>query len=75
MLELLYDIISLKVLGIDLVMHDMSCVAYPILRFLDAQQNPVLNELYNGIHMIMRNNVLYCAEFFCYFVNSFLKIN
>jgi hypothetical protein len=62
MLELLCDIISLKVLGIDLAMHDMSCVVYPIFKFLDAQQNPVLNELYNGIYM--RNIVLYCAEFF-----------
>lgn len=43
MLELLCDIISLKVLGIELVMHDMSCVVYPISKFLDAQQNPVLN--------------------------------
>jgi hypothetical protein len=67
MLELLCDIISLKVLGIDLVMHDMSCVVYPIFKFLDAQQNPVLNELYNGIHMIMRNNVLYCALLLCEF--------
>jgi hypothetical protein len=64
MLELLCDIISLKVLGIDLAMHDMSCVVYPIFKFLDAQQNPVLNELYNGICMTMRNIVLYCAEFF-----------
>jgi len=53
-----------KVLGIDLLMDGMSCVVYPILKFLDAQQNPVVNELYNGMHMIMRNNVLYCAEFF-----------
>jgi hypothetical protein len=53
-----------KVLGIDLLMDGMSCVVYPIFKFLDAQQSPVLNELYNGMHMIMRNNVLYCAEFF-----------
>ncbi len=53
MLELLCDIISLKLLGIDLVMHDMSCVVYPIFKFLDAQQNPVLSELYNGTHMII----------------------